>query len=132
MLGFSYQLVNGEERSHCVICGEDLAKILFVCNKSVQAFNNKTSLANKPLEMFERKLLEMLRWLNLIKTAVTTSTKGLLTPFEILYLIAKNRKLHAIGERLLLPRVIKLFKIMHENYGQAFKAISLSNSTAAN
>jgi hypothetical protein len=42
------------------------------------AFIKEASLPNKPLEFFELNLLEMRKQLNLMKTAVTTSTKALL------------------------------------------------------
>jgi hypothetical protein len=65
-----------------------------------------------------------------MKTAVTTSTEALLASFKTLYLIAKNKKPHTIGETLLLLAAIKMCEIMHgENYSQALKAIPLSNNT---
>jgi hypothetical protein len=64
-----------------------------------------------------------------MRTAVTTSTKALLASFEVSYLIVKNKKPHTIGETLLLPAAMKICEIMHgENYGEARKAIFLSNN----
>jgi hypothetical protein len=66
----------------------------------------------------------------LMRTAVTTSTKALLTFFEVSYLIAKNKKPHTIGETLLLPAAMKMCEIMHgEKCGEALKTITLSNNT---
>jgi hypothetical protein len=88
------------------------------------------TLANKPLQFFERKLLEMHKQSNLMRTAVTTSTKALLASFQVSYLIAINKKPHTIGETLLLPAAMKMCKIMHgEKYGEALKTIPLSNNT---
>jgi hypothetical protein len=70
--GFTYQLVNGEERPQCVARGEIFA------NDSLNARNLRrrhASLAIKPLEFFERKWLQMRKQQNLMKTAVTTSQK---------------------------------------------------------
>jgi hypothetical protein len=85
--GFTYQLVNGEERPQCVVCGEVLV------NNSFNARHLRRHLANKPLQFFERKLLEIRKQTNLMRTAVTASTKALLASFEVSYLIAKTRSL---------------------------------------
>jgi hypothetical protein len=64
----------------------------------------------------------MRKQLNLIKSAVTTFTKALLSSLKISYLIAKNKRLHTIGETLLLPAAIEMREIMHgKNYGKALK-----------
>jgi hypothetical protein len=85
---------------------------------------------NKPLQFFERKQLEIHKQSNILRTAVTTSTKALLASFEFLYLIAKNKKPHTFGETLLLPAAMKMCKIMHgEKYGEALKTIPLSDNT---
>jgi hypothetical protein len=65
-----------------------------------------------------------------LRTAVITLTKALLASFEVSYFIAKNKKLHTIGETLLLPAAMKMCEIMHgEKYGEALKTILLSNNT---
>jgi hypothetical protein len=99
--GFTYQLVNGEERLLCVVCSEVLA------NNSSNARNLRRhlttkleSLANKPL-LFLRKQLEIRKQSNLMRTAVTTSTKALLASSEVSYLIVKNKKPHTIGETII-------------------------------
>jgi hypothetical protein len=82
---------------------------------------------NKPLEFFERKLIEIQKQLNLMKTAVTrpTSTKTLPVLFETSYLITKNKKPRTIGETLLLPKAIKMCEIMYgESHGQALRSNS--------
>jgi hypothetical protein len=98
--------MNREEHSQCVLCSE------FLTNDSLNARNlhrhlpRHASLANKPLDFFERNLLEMQMQENLMKIMVTTSTKSLLASFEIEYLIAKNKKPHTTGDTLLLPAAI--------------------------
>jgi hypothetical protein len=88
------------------------------------------SFANKPLKFFERKLLEIHKQSNIMRTAVSTSTKALLAFFEVSYLIARNEVSHTIGETLLLPAAMKTCKIMHgEKYGEALKTVPLSNNT---
>jgi hypothetical protein len=107
--GFTYQFVNGEEHPQCVLHLEALS------NNSLNARNlcrhltkRLASLANKPLEFSEQKLLEMLKHLNLMKIAVSTFTKALLVSYMISCLIAKNKKKpHTIEETLLLLAVIK-------------------------
>jgi hypothetical protein len=83
-----------------------------------------------PLEFFKRKLLKILKQLNLIKTLVTTSTKALPAPVKNSYIITKNEKSHTTGDTLLLQATIKIFGIMcSENNGQAHKAVPLYNNT---
>jgi hypothetical protein len=58
--GFTYQLVNGKERPQCVVCGEVLTNNSFNAKKFLRHLTTKQeSLANKPLQFFERKLLEI-------------------------------------------------------------------------
>jgi hypothetical protein len=48
--GFTYQLVNGEERPQCVVCGEVLANSSFNArNLSRHLTTKHKSLTNKPL-----------------------------------------------------------------------------------
>jgi hypothetical protein len=97
--GFTYKLVNGEERPQCVVCGEVLANNSFNARNLRRHLTTKhESLVNKPLQSFERRQPEIRKQLNLMRTAVTTSTKALLASFEVSYLIAKNKKPHTIGE----------------------------------
>jgi hypothetical protein len=128
--GFTYQLVNGEERPQCVVYGEVLAHNSFNARNLCRHFTTKhESLANKPLQFFERKLLEIRKQSNLMTTAVITSTKALLASFEVSYLTAKNKKPHNIGETLLPPAAMKMCEIMYgEKYGEALKTIPLSNN----
>jgi hypothetical protein len=79
--GFTCQLVNGEEHPQCVVCGEVLT------NNSLNARNLRRHLTTKheSLQFFERKLLEIHKQSNLMRTAVTTSTKALLASFEVSY-----------------------------------------------
>jgi tetrahydromethanopterin S-methyltransferase subunit F len=130
--GFTYQLVKVEERPQCVVCVEVLANNSFNARNLCRHLTTKhESLANKPLQSFERKMLGIRKQSNLMRIAVTTSTKALLASFEVSYLIAKNKKPHAIGETLLLPAAMEMYKIMHgEEYGEALKTIPLSNNTA--
>jgi hypothetical protein len=54
--GFTYQLVNGEERSQCVVCGEVLASSSFNARNLRRHLTTKhESLANKPLQFFLQK-----------------------------------------------------------------------------
>jgi hypothetical protein len=56
--GFTYQLVNGEERPQSVACGDVLANDSFNARNLRSHSTKHESLANKPLQFFERKLLE--------------------------------------------------------------------------
>jgi hypothetical protein len=51
--GFTYELVNGEERPQCVVCGEVLANNSFNAINLLRHFTTKQSLANKPLQFFK-------------------------------------------------------------------------------
>jgi hypothetical protein len=78
--GFTYQLVNGEERPQCVMCGEVLANNSFNARNLRKHLTTKhESLVNKPLQFFERKLLEIRKQSNLMRTA----TKAFLASFEV-------------------------------------------------
>jgi hypothetical protein len=125
--GVSYQLVNGEERPWCVVCGEVLANNSFNARNLRRHLITKfESLANKPLQLFERKLLEIRKQSNLVRTAVTTSTKALVASFEVSYLIAKNKKPHIIGKTF-FPASMKMCEIIYgERYGETLKTIPLS------
>jgi hypothetical protein len=105
------------------VCGEVLASNNFNARNLRRHLTTKhESLANKPLQFLERKLKEIRKQSNLVRTAVTTSTKELLASFEVSYLIAKNNKPHTNGETLLLPATMKMCEIMHgEKYGEALK-----------
>jgi hypothetical protein len=47
----------------------------------------------------------------------SVSTKALAASLEASYLIVKTKKLHSIGEYLVLPAAIKIVSIMHgESY----------------
>jgi hypothetical protein len=47
-----------------------------------------------------------------------------------MYLIAKNKKPHTIGETSLLAATMKMCEIMHgEKYGDALKRVSVSDNT---
>jgi hypothetical protein len=60
MFGFTCKFVNGEERPQCVVCSEVLANNSFNARHLRKHFSTKhESLANKPLQLFERKLLEI-------------------------------------------------------------------------
>jgi hypothetical protein len=95
-ISFTYQLVNGEEYSQSAVCCEVLTKNSFNARNLCRHSTKHESHANKPLQFFERKLLEIRKQSNLIRTAVTTSTNTLLASFEVSYLIAKNKKPHTI------------------------------------
>jgi Tfp pilus assembly protein PilO len=112
------------------VCCEVLANNNFNARNLRRHLTTKhESLANKPLQIFGRKLPEIRKQSNSMRTAVTASTKALPASFEVSYLIAKNKKPHAIRETLLLPAAMKMCKIMHgEKYGEALKTIAVSNN----
>jgi hypothetical protein len=57
---FTYELINGEERPQCVVCGEVLTNNSFNARNLHKHLTTKhDSLANEPLQFFERKLLEI-------------------------------------------------------------------------
>jgi hypothetical protein len=56
--GFTYQLVKGEERPQCVVCGEVLAKNCFIAKNLHRHLTTKhETLANKPLQFFLKKTI---------------------------------------------------------------------------
>jgi hypothetical protein len=83
---------------------------------------------NKPIEFFDRKSKSLCQQKVLIEQR-TTVPKMILGAS---YLIAKAKKLHTIGESLIMPVVIKITEILHgKKYADELKFVSLSNDTVS-
>jgi hypothetical protein len=66
IFSFTYQIVNKEDHPQYVVCGEVLANSSFnVRNVNRHLTTKHESIGNKPLQFFERKLLEMYNELDL-------------------------------------------------------------------
>ena len=85
------------------------------------------SIAEKPVEYFERKSMELQKQVALMNKITTTSTKALRASFEVSYLIAIDKKPHKIAETLVLPAAMKMCEIINgEKFSEAMKSIPLS------
>jgi hypothetical protein len=90
------------------VCGEAFTDSGFNArNMHMHLITKHKSFANKPLQFFERKLLEIHKQSDLVITAITTVTAAY---FEVSYLLPKNKKPHTFGETLLLPVAMKVCK----------------------
>jgi hypothetical protein len=80
----------------------------------------------------ERKLKSLCRQKVLIEHHTTVPKKVLRASYEALYLIAKAKKLHTIGESLIMHVAIKITDILPgKKYADELKFVPLSNVTVS-
>ncbi|GFW56260.1 reverse transcriptase domain-containing protein [Trichonephila clavipes] len=112
--GFTFCVVDDEERPICVICNEKLA------NQSMKPAKLKKKhletkhkeLQNKNADFFQKRAENLkIQSENLKK--FTIPQKALRASLEISYLIGKTMKPHTIGETLILPAATEMTSIMH-------------------
>ena len=100
-IGFTCTLINDEPRPQCVVCSEVLA------NESLEAGKLKRHLTakhlkfiDKPMSFFRRLEKELLSQKKTMTKHLTILKKAQKASHKVAYLIAKNKKLHSIGETL--------------------------------
>lgn len=131
--GFTYTVINDEQRPLCVICSEKLASESMKPVKMKRHLESThPELVNKEKSYFERRASNMQRQKIWMMKHTTVPQKALNASLEVSYLIGKNMKPHTIGESLVLPAAIKMVSIMHgEKYTNDIKSIPLSKDTVS-
>ncbi|GFX83511.1 zinc finger MYM-type protein 6 [Trichonephila clavipes] len=131
--GFTFCVVDDEERPICVICNEKLA------NESMKPAKLKRHLEPKHKELqnqhayfFQRRAENLKIQSANLKKFTTLHQKALRASLEVSYLIGKTMKPHTIGESLILSSATKMTSIMHgDKYGNELKTIPLSRDTVS-
>ncbi|GFU69001.1 protein FAM200B [Trichonephila clavipes] len=133
--GFTFCVVDNEERPIGIICNEKLA------NEGMKPAKLKRHLETKHKErqnihadFFQRRAENLKNQSANLKKFTTIPHKALRASLEVSYLIGKTMKPHTIGESLILPAATKMTSIMHGDiykYGNELKTIPLSRDTTS-
>lgn len=131
--GFTFCVVDDEERPMCVICNEKLANESMKPAKLNRHLKTKhKELQNKHADFFQRRAENLKIQSAHLKKFATIPQKALRASLEVSYLIGKTMKPHTIGESLILPAATKMTSIMHgDKYGNELKTIPLSRDTVS-
>ena len=126
-LGFTEE--NGKPK--CVVCEKILFKELMKRNKLLRHLeSNYPGCVDKPLEYFQRKLEALSAQAKVMKVFTTVNKSAVYASYIASYEIAKQKKVHTIGEKLILPVMKKVVKIMiRKKESEKSNALSLSNNT---
>lgn len=129
--GFTCDGEKGEPK--CVICLERLALESMKPSKLKRHLVTKhPQFQHKDENFFKRYENSLEVQKNVLRNFTSVSKKALAASLEALYLIAKTKKPHSIGESLILPASIKIVSIMHgESYANELKTIPLSRDTVS-
>ena len=107
--GFSCTMVNNEQRPICVICSNILANDSFKPVKLKRHLNTKhPEHVNKGIDFFTIHEKYQKDAVKSITKYTTVSSKAQRASFEVSLLIAKTMNSYNIGEKLVLPRQLKL------------------------
>ncbi|GFW67875.1 protein FAM200B [Trichonephila clavipes] len=131
--GFTFCVVDVEERPICVICNEKLANESMKPAKLKRHLETKhKELQNKHADFFHRRVENLKIKSANLKKYTTIPQKALRASLEVFYLIGKTMKPHTIGESLIHPAATKMTSIMHgDKYGNELKTIPLSRDTVS-
>ena len=126
-LGFTEE--NGKPK--CVVCEKILSKESMKRNKLLRHFeSNYPGCVDKPLEYFQRKLETLSAKAKVMKVFTTINITAVYASYISSYKTAKQKKAHSIGEKLILPVMKKVVKVMiGEKESEKLIALSLSNNT---
>ncbi|KAF7490370.1 SCAN domain-containing protein 3 [Sarcoptes scabiei] len=128
---FTLAIVNSSRIPTCFICYKNFSP------KSFKIFNMRRHFMTKHSDLMEQSEEFFLRKLNEFESNRSCSfgnssihRDALLTSYHIAYLIAKNKKPHDIGEKLIHPGIIYAAKIMSgEEAAKIYSKIPLSNDS---
>ena len=122
-LGFTQK--NGKPK--CVVCEEILSKESMKRSKLLPHLeSNHPGCVDKPLEYFQRKLEALSAQAKVIKVFTTVNKSAVYASCIASYKIAKQKKAHTIGEKLILPVIKKVVKIMiGEKESEKLNALTL-------
>ena len=126
-LGFTEK--NGKPK--CVVCEEILSKESMKRSKLLSHLeSNHSGCVDKPLEYFQRKLEALSGQAKVMKVFTTVNQSAVYASYIAFYKIAKQKKAHTIGKKLILPVMKKVVKIMiGEKESEKLNALTLSNNT---
>ena len=125
-LGFTKD--NG--KPNCVVCEKIFSNESIKRNKLLRHLeSNHPGYVDKPLEYFQRKLEALSAQAKVIKLFTTLHKSAMHASYVASYEIAKQKKAHTIGEKLILRVMKKMVKIMiGEKESEKLNALSLSNN----
>ena len=108
-LGFTDE--NGKPK--CVVCEKILSKKSMKRNKLLRHLElNNPSCVDKPLEYLQRKLEALSAQAKVMKVFTTVNKSSVYVSYIASQEIAKQKKAYTIGEKLILPIMKKVVKIM--------------------
>jgi hypothetical protein len=129
--GFTYTVVENEERPQCVICFKVMAVETMLPNKMKRHLETvHQTLKNKPRTYFESKLKAMREQKTTFAKHAKIPSKALLASYRVAYQVAKCKKPHTIAEQLILPAAMDMVSIMlGEAAAKQLMNIPLSDTT---
>ena len=130
-LGFTYKVINGQERPLCLLCMNTLASDSMKPNKLKRHFEKvHADHVGKTREFFQRKLENLNKQQEMFSKTMSVTQKALLASYKVSYRIAKCKKPHSIRETLVLPAAIEMIETMlGESYADQIKIIPLADNT---
>jgi len=111
--GFTYTVVENEERPQCVICFKVMAVESMLPNKMNRHLETVHQiLKHKPRTYFKSKLKAMREQKTTFAKHAKIPSKALLASYKVAYHVAKCKKPHTIAEQLILPAAMDMVSIM--------------------
>ena len=128
-LKLGFMEVNGKPK--CVVCEKVLSKESLKKNKLLRHLEtNHPAGVDKPIEYFRSKLQALSSQANVMKAFTTVIKSAVYASYLASYEIAKQKKAHTIGEKLILPVMKEVVKVMiGHTESEKLNSISLSDNT---
>ncbi|GFV79099.1 protein FAM200B [Trichonephila clavipes] len=126
--GFTFCVVDDEERPICVICNEKLANDSMKPPRLKRHLETKHSeLQNKHADFFQRRAKNLkIQSANKYKETYNNTSESITSFFRSFVSNRKTMKPHTIGKSLILPAATMMTSIMHgDKYGNELKTIPL-------
>ena len=131
--GFTYLVDKGIVKPQCVICNEVLSNESFKDNKLKRHLQTKHSKpSDKNREFFERKEqnLKKQRIDSVSSHYICTLKQATLASCVVAWHIARAKKPHSIGEKLIKPAAIEMVRLMcGDDVAKKLDIVPLSNDT---
>ena len=126
-LGFAE--LNGKPK--CVICSKILSEESMKKNKLQRHLTtNHPGCVDKPVEIFKHKLQSIASQKSVLTAFTEVNTSAVYSSYVASYQIAKQKKSHSIGEKLSMPVMKDVVKIMiGERESKISDSVSLSATT---
>ena len=129
--GFSYIEDNRGQKPQCVLWSKVLAQESMKPSKLKRHLETKhTSLKHKPVEYFQRQLLDLRTSQKCLSNSCSKQDQVLRASYQVVHRIAKLKKPHTIAEDLILPAVMHMVReVLDQSAADKLKTIPLSNDT---